>query len=200
MKLDLRFSNRPLEDLWCQAVVAFVFQSPDVEGGALSNLNKKMVGSLIELEKKGLWTGARGETFLLAAQSMIKSDKVLFYGLGQSSDFDMARLEEGVRALGPVLDKIEVKEFGIHIPVVEGLEEAHTTYLESSAQLLVDQFLENHGNEPDFLLKIIFSVEDDLMDRLSPMVSRLREHFTSLLDFSIIIDRETSSQTSEEIG
>ena len=53
MKLDLRFSERPLEDIWCQAVVALVFQKPNLAGGVLSGLNEKMVGFLTYLEEKG---------------------------------------------------------------------------------------------------------------------------------------------------
>ena len=39
MKLDLRFSERPIEDFLCEAVAALVFQKPRVTEGVLSGLN-----------------------------------------------------------------------------------------------------------------------------------------------------------------
>ena len=193
MKLDLRFSDCPLEDLLCQAVAALVFQRPLVTEGVLSGLNEKMGGSLADLEEKGMWTGAKGENVLLASQGTIKAEKVLLRGLGQRSDWDVSLLSDGIMALGSALDKIEIKEFGIQIPLFEDLEGEYIPHLELSARHIVDPFLENHRSESDYLLKIIFSVKNDLGDPLSSMVKRLKEYFHSLLDFSIITERGTKT-------
>jgi hypothetical protein len=88
MRLDLRFSTRPLEDLWCQAVAVLVFQGPSMEKGVLSGLNKKMSGFLTNLVEKGLWTGETGENFLLATQNMIKAEKVVLHGMGPKTQFN----------------------------------------------------------------------------------------------------------------
>ena len=116
MKLDLRFSDRPLEDLLCQAVAALVFQRPHVTESVLSGLNEKMGGTLADLEEKGIWTGAKGENVLLASQGTIGAEKILLHGLGQRSDWDVSLLSDGIMALGSALDKIEIKEFGIEAP------------------------------------------------------------------------------------
>ena len=200
MRLDLRFSERPLEDLWCQAVTALVFQRPEVTKGALSGLNDKMAGSLADLVEKEIWTGKRGESFLLASQNMINSEKLLFYGLGQGQDYDNSILEHGIRELGSTLDKIGVNEFGIHIPVAEGVEEEYDSHIELSARHIVEPFFKNHNNDPDFLLKIINSVESDHMDIIAQVEKRLRKHFTPILDFSIIIDRNPEVLTSGSTG
>ena len=193
MRLDLRFSDRPLENLWCQAVVALVFQRPYLSGGVLSGLNEKMAGFLTYLEEKGFWTGTRGETILLASQNMINADKILLKGLGRNSDYDTKLLVDRMREVSSILDKIEINEFGIYIPTVEGLEAEYPAYLELSVLHLVDLFLEKHGNESDFLLKIIFSVERYFTSNLKPIMNRLRDHFLSRLDFSIILDQETKN-------
>ncbi|MDY7035159.1 MAG: hypothetical protein SV375_03200 [Thermodesulfobacteriota bacterium] len=191
--MDLRFSDRSLENLWCQAVVAFVFQRPHLLGGVLSGLNEKMAGFLTFLEEKGFWTGTGGETILLASQNMINADKILLKGLGPNSDYDTKILVDRMREVSSTLDKIDINEFGIYIPTLEGLEAEYPAYLEISVLHLVDSFLENHRNESHFLLKIIFSIERYLTSDLKPMMSRLRDHFFSRLDFSIILDQETKN-------
>ena len=113
MRLDLRFSDRPIESLWCQAVAAFVFHRPDISSGVLLALNEKMSGTLTELVEKGVWTGEKDESFLLAPQNMIRAGKLLFHGLGQSSEYTIPVLEDGVIKLGSALDNMGVDEFGI---------------------------------------------------------------------------------------
>ena len=81
MKLDLRFSDRPLESLWCQAVAALVFRGPDLTEGALFGLNEKMAGFLSDLQERGFWTGRRGESILVASQDAIRAEKILLKGL-----------------------------------------------------------------------------------------------------------------------
>ena len=191
MKLDLRFSERPLEELWCQAVVALVFQEPDVESGAITGLNGKMAGFLTSLEERGFLTGAGGEAILLAGQSMVMAEKILLRGLGKSSDYGVKCLVDVVREVGLSLDRLKVNEFGIHIPILEGLEAEYPSHLELSARQLVESFLENHEGESSFFLKVIFSLEKRFGGVLKPMVNRLRDHLSSFCELSIIIDRET---------
>jgi hypothetical protein len=188
MKLDLRFSDRPIEDLFCEAVAALVFQKPCVTESVLSGLNAKVGGALADLEEKGIWTGAKGENLLLATQGMIRAEKILLHGLGQRSEWDVSLLSDGMMALGSALDKIKIKEFGIQIPFVEDLGGDYITLLEISARQIVEPFLENHRTEPDYLLKTIFSVKDDFGDPFSAMVKRLKEYFHPLLDFSVGMD------------
>lgn len=194
----MRFSDRPLGDLWCQAAAALVFQPPDVTKGPLSVLNEKMADSLADIVEKGLWTGERGESFLLASQNMIRADKLLFQGLGQSQDYEIQFLEDALRSVGIALDKMGVNDFSINIPVAEGLGAEYASHLEFSVRNLLKPFLDHHNNDPYFLLKVIFSVETDLMGDLTPVLDRLREHFTPLVDFSVIIDRGKQGPSAGE--
>ena len=197
MRLDLRFSDRPLECLWCEAVVALVFKGPDLPGGMLSGLDDKMAGFLAYLEEKGFWTGTRGETILLASQNAIRADKIMLKGLGESTDCDTKALADRVREVGTTFDRVDIREFGIHIPVVEGFEEEYPSHLELSARHLVAPFLKSHQNESDIMLKIVFSVKKCTSDILNPVATRLREYFASLLDCSIVVSLEREHYTKQ---
>jgi len=188
MRLDLRLSDRPLENLWCQAIVATVFKGPYLTEGALSGLDGKMSGYLTSLEKNGFWTATRGEAILVTSQNKIRADKILLKGLGKSSDFEIQLLADCMTEVGSMLDKIEVREFGIYLSPVEVLEAEFPSHLELSVCHMVDPFQKKYNSDPDFILKIIFSIEERFMTILDPIKGRLREYFSSLLDFSIIID------------
>jgi len=190
MRPDIRFSDRPLEDLWCQAVTVLVFQRPSINMDTLSSLNRKMTGTLTNILESERWTGKRGENFLIATNNMIKADKLLFRGLGPRSKFSTSVLKKEVGNLGSTLDKLGVSEFGIHIPVTEGLEVEYGSHLELSAKSLLKTYFINHKDEPDFNLKIIFSLEIKFMDILDPIIKRLKRYLKPLPDFSIIIDNK----------
>ncbi len=196
MKLDLRFSDRPLESLWCQAVAALVFQGPDLTVGALFGLNEKMAGFLSHLQEKGFLTGSRGETVLLASQDAIRAEKILLKGLGESRDYDAQLLVNHIREVGTTFNKMGVKEFGIHIPVFQGLEQEHPSHLEMCARQVANPFFQCHRGESDFILKIIFSVENCTDEVLGPVAGRLREYFDLQADFSVVIDLGRDNQSN----
>jgi hypothetical protein len=185
MRLELRFSKRPLESLSCQAVVILAFSDPDLPKGDLAVLYERMAVSWSDLEESGFWAGVCGETLLLASQGAIKADKILIKGLGESAVFDTIDLTDRIGEVGATLDGIGVREFGIHIPVVGDSEEAHASYLELAARHLVEPFLEHHQDEADFALKIFFSVRTYPSAMLTPVILRLRGSFPSIKDLSI---------------
>jgi hypothetical protein len=188
MKLDLRFSDRPLESLWCQAVAALVFQGPDLTKGALYGLNEKMAGFLSQLQERGFWTGSRGESILVASQDAIRAEKILLKGLGEIRDYDVQLLVSHIREVGSTFNKMGINEFGMHIPVFQGLEKEHVSHLEICARQLANPFFEHHRGESDFMLKIIFSVENYTGKVLRPLAGRLREYFDLQVECSVVLD------------
>ena len=190
MKLELRFSNSPLESLSCQAVVILAFSDPDLPKGMLSGLFDRMTGFWPHLEETGFWTGTRGETLLLASQGVIGADKILLKGLGESAAFDAIDLTDRVGEVSATLDSIGVREFGIHVPIASDSEEAYSSHLELAARHLVEPFLENHQDEPDFMLKIIFSVGTYPSAMLTPVTERLREDLALIKDLFIAVEQE----------
>ncbi|MFH1480149.1 MAG: M17 family peptidase N-terminal domain-containing protein [Pseudomonadota bacterium] len=182
MKLDLRFSDHPLEDLWCEAVVIFVFQKTPLLEDPLSRINEKMAGLLGKIEKNGFWTGRLGEIILLASQNTIMADKMLLIGLGKDPKDDDQVLVDCVKEVGNTLDKLKISDFVIHIAPVIGSMERYAYCLELVACHLVETFLQKHHHETDFLLKIVFSIGKE--PELNPLIGRLRGHLTKSLDIS----------------
>ncbi len=197
MRLDIRFSDRPLEDIWCQAVTVLVFQRSSIKTGALASLNRKMIGGISKLLEDGRLTGDRGENFLIATQNMIKADKILFHGLGPQSEFSISVLKEEAGKLGNTLDKLGVNEFGAHVPVTEGLEAEYASHIEASTKGLLKAYYRNHKDEQDFYLKIVFSMETRFMDVLDSIVKRLRKYLRTIPGSSIIIDSKKRSRLEE---
>jgi hypothetical protein len=185
MRLELRFSKRPLEGLSYQAVVILAFSDPDLPKGDLAALYDRMAGFWPDLEKTGFWAGTPGETLLLASQGVIEADKILFKGLGERAAFDTIDLTDRMAEVGLTLDGIGVREFGIHIPVVADSDEAHSSHLELAARHLVEPFLEHHRGEADFTLKITFFVGKYPSAMLTPVILRLRAEFSSIRDLFI---------------
>lgn len=189
MKLDLRFTARPLEELWCDTVIAFVFQGALCNGNGVLGLDVKTSGALTALKKKGFWTGVEGETLLVPSQNMIKAEKILLKGLGVHSRYSKDLLIEKVKEVGSALDRIEVNDIGIRIPFKEGAEPEYPSYVETTCSHLVDFFLSQHEKEAGFLLKLVVSLDDAVFANLEPAVRQLKQHFKSKLDYTIIIDR-----------
>jgi hypothetical protein len=192
MKLDLRFTARPLEEVWCEIVVAFVFEGAVENGDSAFGIDAKTSGYLTFLEKRGFWKGREGDTLLVASQGMIKANKILLKGLGARRDFTPGLLSERIKETGIAVDKMAVSDMGIRIPLAQGEGYEYTSMLEAACVHLVEPFLINHGDEPDFLLKIVFSVNAGQIGELEATVRPLKEHFRSRLDNTIIFDASTS--------
>jgi hypothetical protein len=196
MRLDLRFSDRSLENIWCQAVTGFSFYPPDLETSGLENLDMKMSGMLSDLIAKRRWTGERGESFLLSSQGTIPAEKILFYGLGTISDFNVEILKGSVQSLGYALNKLAVNDFSIYLPLIEGFENEYTIHVEHSVPALVQPFFEAHETENEFFLKIVYCVNQEMIHLIAPIVDRLRDYFLSFMECSIIIGYEAKREAS----
>lgn len=190
MRLEIRFSNRSLESLLCPAVVILTFSDSGSKRGMPSGLYDKMRGFWPSLEEADFWSGARGETLLLASEGLISADKILLKGLGESKAFDAVNLTDRVGEVGAALDGIGVREFGISIPTAADSAEAYASQLELAARHLVEPFLENHQDDAHFKLKIIFSLGAFPLAALTQVILRLRGHFASIKDLFIGEDRE----------
>ncbi len=190
MKLDLRFTIRPLEELWCQIVVALSFLGPIGGDDGICGLDAKTSGYLTDLWKRGFWTGARGDTLLVASQDMIKADKILLKGLGACSDYGVEILGKTVREVGYTLENMRVNDFAIRVPVAKGQDLEYPRYLETTCRRIIDPFLLTHRDEPDFVLKMVMSVDSAFIDGLKSVDRHLKEHFASRADYTLVIDNK----------
>ena len=190
MKLDLRFSERTLEDLWCEALVALVFQRKFLTPGVMNGLDGKLGGFLGRLEERKIWTGAHGENLLVASQGMIKAGKVLLWGLGSSLDCDLACLAGRVEEAGVALVKMHIQDFGIHVPMLEGREGEYPAHLETVVGRLVDPYLQAHRRDPGYRLKIVFSLDRFQTGPMLPAVESLRKSLGTEIEVSVVLERE----------
>jgi len=188
MKLDLQFTARPLEDIGCDTVIAFVFQGPAVTDPGVSGLDFKTSGALTTLAKKGFWTGAQGETLLVPSQGMIRARKILLKGLGPDHDYGIELFSDMVQEIGSTLERMTVNDIGIRIPVQEGSGSECLVYIETACSHLADFFLARH-KEDDFQLKIVVNVDEGFSVDLESLIRQLKEHFKSRLDYTIVYDR-----------
>lgn len=192
MKIDIRFTKRSPEDLWCQALVLLIFKNQGTSSKVLENVNKKMGGSIERLINSGIWEGESGEKMLLATQSAIKSDKLLLHGMGPVSEYSIKVLKKEICNIGLSLEKIDVNEFGIHIPKVEGFEKDYGLHIETTVKYLSKLYLRQYKDVPDYILKVLYSVDKSDITILKKTAEKLRKYFSPLPDCSILVERETN--------
>ncbi|RLC31939.1 MAG: hypothetical protein DRH37_01890 [Deltaproteobacteria bacterium] len=189
MELDLRFTSRPLEELWCDAVVAFMFEGAVSNGSGIAGLDYKTSGFLASLVRKGFFTGTEGEILLVASQGMIRAGKILLKGLGRHGGYGPEVLSGSVREVAASLERLAVNEFGIRIPATGGGDARYLTDIRTACGELVDFFVDRHRDEADFFLKIVVSLNRVLCADLESMVGRMKAHFGNRLNYSVAFDR-----------
>jgi cytosol aminopeptidase family protein len=190
MKLDLRFTTRPLEEIWCETAVAFVFIGPSGEWEGASGLDAKTSGFLASLKEKGFWAGDEGDTLLVASQDMIKADRILLQGCGGRAGWSMEAMGRMAEEVGVALNRMAGRDIGVNIPVLKGMEKEYHSHLEEACIHMVDPFRAGHGDDPDFLLKVVFSVDESQIDRLELRLENLRERLSAELDCTLLFERQ----------
>ena len=192
--MDLRLTHRCLDQLWCQAVVAFVFEDDSLLTGYLSRLNEKLAGSLAQLIDIHFLTGRRGELLLLASQERIKADKLLFVGLGPLTSFSRKTLSSVMRNVSSTLERLKLHEFGITVPWIEGMKTGYGELIKSTIGNLVKYYSMNKGGVADFSLKVFLSIEERFFSDLQSLDQELRRYLDPpVADYTIVIDSSRGS-------
>ncbi len=189
MRLDLRLTHRCLDQLWCQAVVAFLFEDDSLLTGHFSKLNEKLSGSLTQLIDRHFLTGKRDELILIASQERIKADKLVLVGLGTISSYSSETLSYVIRNVSSALERLQLNEFGIMVHWVKGMKIDYLELVRSIICDLADYYLMIKRDEVDFTLKIIFSIEERFFADLQSLGQELRRHFDPIMEYSIAIDK-----------
>ena len=150
MRLDLRFTARPLEELWCESLVALIFEGRLEEQEVIAGLDRNMSGSLSILREKGFWPGAAGETLLLIPRDMANAEKILLKGLGARSGYDLRRLKEACLSTGNTLAGMGIRDVGIRIPPVREEEGDYSDHVISTCVNLVRPFQVRHARDHEY--------------------------------------------------
>jgi hypothetical protein len=189
MRLDLRLTHRRLDQLWCQAVVVFVFEDDSLLAGYLSRLNEKLAGSLTQLIDRHFLTGKRGELLLVASQERIKADKVLFVGLGPTNTFSSETLSSAVKNVSSTLERLKLHEFGIMVPWIEKMKTEYVELIKSTIRNLVEYYSVNKRGRADCSLKTFFSIDEGVLPDLQSVGQELRGYLDApAADYTIVID------------
>jgi len=194
MRLDLRLTHRWLDQLWCQAVVAFVFEDDSLLKGYLSRLNEKLTGSLTRLIEVHFLTGRQGELLLVASQERIKADKLLFVGLGPPTSFSSETLSSVMRNVSLTLERLKLHEFGIMVPWIEEMKTDCVELITSAIHCLVEHYSTSEGSVADFSLKVFLSIEERSFADLRSLGQQLRGCLDPPgVDYTIVIDNSRGS-------
>ena len=192
MRLDLRFTNRPLDELWCQAVVMLSFKVQDIMSPLLDSIDKKMSRSIRNIVQSEIWSGECGDKLLLATQNSIRADKLLIHGLGEESKYTIDLLKRETDNVGNTLVKMGINEFGFQIPNVSKCEPEFDIHIETAVKSLATIYMDKYEDTPDSILKIYISITNDYIKLVEKIAVRLRKHFSPLTELSIILDRGAS--------
>jgi hypothetical protein len=189
MKLDLRLTHRFLDQLWCQAVVAFLFKDKTLLTGYLSRLDEKLTGSLAQLIGKSFLTGKRDELILVASQQRIKAEKLLFVGLGSHKNYSIDILSSAINKIALTLEKLELYEIGIMVPWVEGIKIDYMELIKYTINNFIDYCSIHKRDAVNFSLKVIFTVDEKKISDLQFLRRELRTYLNlPASDYSIAID------------
>jgi hypothetical protein len=196
MRLDLRFTNRPLEELWCQAVVVLSFRVRDKMSPFLDSIDKKLAGNIRNIVHSGIWSGECGDKLLIATQNSIKADKLLIHGLGEESMYSIEVLEREINNTGIALVKMGITEFGFQIPDTSMSRQEFDIYIETAIKSLARVYLDKKKDIPDFILKIYITITNDCIKLVENVADRLRHDLSSLAETSIILDKGPGYKTA----
>ncbi len=189
MRFDLRFTTRPIEEIWCQAVVTLSYKIQDRISEHLDRIDKKMGGSIRKIIQSGIWSGECGEKLLFATKNSIRADKLLIYGLGNETVYSIDILKREITNLGNVLDKMNINEFGFFLPQISEVESEYIIYIETAIKHLTKVFIDKYKDDSEYTVKIFISLGNRYIESTVQLNDSLRRFFPPYSDFSIIPDR-----------
>jgi hypothetical protein len=197
MKLDIRLTHRFLDQLWCQAIVVFLFEDDFLQKEYLSKINKTLASSLTPLLDTQFITGKRGELTLIAPQDRIKAEKLLFVGLGTVSGYSARILPALTRNLSFSLDRLHINEFCIMVPRFEGKKKQCETFVKSMILGTMSHYENSRKDVVDFTLKILVSIDRELLSNMQSLQQNLKGYLDSHMENTIIIDESRGLHNDE---
>ncbi len=189
MRLGLRFTSWPLEDLCCDTIIAFTFKDFLKERSGIFELDEKTGAALTQLHEKGFLTGDAGETLLVPCQKYLRAEKILLKGLGGFGQCGLSAFREQIREVAGAVERMHVKDFAVQMPLLVVSEAEYFLGVEITCRDLVESFFKHHGSDDGFLLNMVISLNEIFSTNLECTIDKLKAHFNSRFDYTIIFDR-----------
>ncbi len=188
MRLDVRLTHRFLDQLWCQAIVVFLFEDISLQKEYLLRINKALAGSLTPLIDTHFITGKKGDLILIAPQERIKAEKLLFVGLGPVSGYSVRILPSVARKLFSSLDRLHVDEFCIMVPRFDGDKKQYEGFVRSMIQGTMSYYEKREREAASFILKVLVSIDEDICSNMRTLQESLRSYLDPRMEYTIVID------------
>jgi len=188
MRLDVRLTHRFLDQLWCQAIVVFLFEDISLQKEYLLRINKALAGSLTPLIDTHFITGKQGDLILIAPQERIKAEKLLFVGLGPVSGYSVRILPSVARKLFSSLDRLHVDEFCIMVPRFDGGKKQYEGFVRSMMQDTMSYYEKREREAASFILKVLVSIDEDICSNMRTLQESLRGYLDPRMEYTIVID------------
>lgn len=188
MRLDVRLTHRFLDQLWCQAIVVFLFEDISLQKEYLLRINKALAGSLTPLIDTHFITGKKGDLILIAPQERIKAEKLLFVGLGPVSGYSVRILPSVARKLFSSLDRLHVDEFCIMVPRFDGGKKQYEGFVRSMMQDTMSYYEKREREAASFILKVLVSIDEDICSNMRTLQESLRGYLDPRMEYTIVID------------
>jgi hypothetical protein len=195
MRLDIRLTHRFLDQLWCQAVVAFLFKDTSLRTEYLSRLDEKLTGALSQLIDTNFLTGKRDELLLVASQERIRADKLLFVGLGSSRAYSFEILSSAIKKISSTLEKLGLYEFGIMVPWAKGIRADYIELTRLTIITLIGYYGIEKRDTTNVVVKIIVTIDEKISHDLRSLAQELRAYLDLTgSDYSIAIDNRREAK------
>jgi leucyl aminopeptidase len=188
MRLDLRLTHRFLDQLWCQAIVVFLFEDISLQKEYLSRINKALAGSLTPLIENHFITGKKGDLILIAPQERIKAEKLLFVGLGPVSGYSVRILPLVARKLVSSLDRLHVDEFCIMVPRFDEDKKQYEEFVKSMIHGTISYYEKRKREAVSSILKVLVSIDEDVCPNMRTLQESLRSYLDPCMEYTIVID------------
>ncbi len=160
MRLDIRFSSIPVEELWCEAVVIPVIKREQLLSGVIYKLDQKLERHLQGLYKEGFFTGAKCETILIPSEERIKAPRILLKGLGREDEINTDDLPLLIHEMGSIMSRLGVIDWGIHIPEEIDFNAINPDSINISILEMVAEYESVKTDSREDYIKIVFSLPE----------------------------------------
>jgi hypothetical protein len=109
--------------------------------------------------------------------------------MGDGSKYSIEDLKREASALGSTLQRMDINEFAFYLPVSERFAQRYLAYLETVIKTLANAYLNKYKVDPAPILKMYIWVDREYFDTVEPMTVSLRELYSPVSDFTVILDK-----------